>query len=310
MSTVSLRFSQVDVFAESSFRGNPLAVVHDADELSSAHMQQIASWTHLSETAFLMRSGDATADYKVRIFTPTTELPFAGHPTLGACAAWLAAGGVAKHQGFVVQDCAKGLVRLKRDLTPSSISRPVLRFDLAFEAPSLSIEPIEPEKRLAFCEALGVAERDLIDMARLDNGPIWYAFWIKSHETLMGLEPDHAKLARLGKIGIASLLTTKLKSSKPVIHEADPHVIPQIAVRAFAAAVGVNEDPVTGSLNAALAQWLMAKAYLPRHYQAHQGQRLGRDGLVDLKLDDADRLWVGGCSTIVIQGSIQVDALL
>lgn len=310
MHNVSLRFSQVDVFAESNFRGNPLAVVHDADELTSAHMQQIASWTNLSETAFLMRSGDATADYKVRIFTPTTELPFAGHPTLGACAAWLAAGGVAKHQGFVVQDCAKGLVRLKRERASRSISQPALRFELAFEAPPVSIEPIEPEKKLAFCEALGVDECDLIDMARLDNGPIWYAFWIKSHEMLMSLEPDHAKLARLGKIGIASLFTTQLKSSKPAINEADRHAIPQIAVRAFAAALGVNEDPVTGSLNAALAQWLIAKAYLPRHYQARQGQRLGRDGLVDLRLDDADRLWVGGCSTIVIQGSIQAGAML
>jgi len=324
MSSLKLKFSQVDVFSERRCFGNPLAVIHDADDLSPAQMQQIASWTNLSETVFLLRPTKASADYRIRIFTPRVELPFAGHPTLGACAAWLAAAAEPTKRMDMVQECAKGLVRLRRNMAEASQGHEDLRFDLAFEAPALKISGIDDQTRIAFCEALGIGSDDLLDCAKLDNGPVWYAFWIKSHAGLMGLKPDHVKLSTLGKAGVAAPLASAQKTRADLRPAAirpgqaadssdhasalGPPAIPGIAVRAFAAALGVNEDPVTGSLNAALAQWLMGKASLPKHYQALQGQALGREGLIDLRLGSSEQLWVGGCSKLVIQGHMLVDA--
>jgi PhzF family phenazine biosynthesis protein len=271
-------FSQVDVFTAVALRGNPVAVVHDADGLDDAQMQDFARWTNLSETTFLLTPTDAAADYRVRIFTPGGELPFAGHPTLGSCHAWLERGGRPRRDGEVVQQCGVGLVRIRRDGERA-----------AFEAPPLRSEPVDAALLERVLGALGVPAGRLQRAQWLDNGPKWLGLLLDSADTVLAIEPDHAALKGLAKVGVVG--------AHPAGHEA------AFEVRAFAAPIGIPEDPVTGSLNASVAQWLMGAGLAPHAYVAAQGARLGRAGRVYLQREGGS-LWVGGHSVSCVRGDV------
>lgn len=238
-------FRQVDVFTATPYRGNPVAVVLDGSELDDAEMQQFARWTNLSETTFVLPPTDAAADYRLRIFTPGGELPFAGHPTLGSCHAWLAAGGAPKGDA-VVQQCAVGLVRVRRDGDR-----------LAFEAPPLRRSAVEPALLTQVLAAIGVTPARVRAAQWLDNGPQWLGLLLDGAASVLALEPDHAALKPLAKVGVVGA------------HAAGGAC--GFEVRAFAAPLGIAEDPVTGSLNASLAQWLIAEGLAPARYVAAQG---------------------------------------
>jgi PhzF family phenazine biosynthesis protein len=271
-------FTQVDVFTHQALRGNPLAVVHGADGLSDEQMQAFARWTNLSETTFLLRPSDPSADYRVRIFTPGGELPFAGHPTLGSCHAWREAGGVPHQAGEVVQQCGVGLVRIRLQGAQA-----------AFAAPPLRTEPVDDVLLGAVLQALGVARSQLQQASWLDNGPRWLGLLLDSAQTVLALEPDHAALKGLAKVGVVG--------PYPAGGEC------QFELRAFAAPIGIPEDPVTGSLNAGVAQWLMAAGLAPELYLASQGARLGRAGRVSLAREGGT-LWVGGHSVSCVRGQL------
>lgn len=275
------RFDQVDVFTGVALAGNPLAVVHDAEGIDDARMAAFARWTHLSETTFLLPPTDPDADYRVRIFTPGGELPFAGHPTLGSAFAWLAAGGRPKLAGQVVQQCGVGRVTVR-----ASADR------LVFEAPPSKREAVDAALLAAVIDALGVDADRVLDAAWLDNGPRWLALRLDGAATVRALEPDHARLKSLAKVG--------------VVGAAPPGEGVAFEVRAFAAAIGVPEDPVTGSLNASLAQWLIGAGFAPRSYVAAQGAALGRAGRVFVDADAEGRVWIGGQVTPVIAGKVQL----
>lgn len=274
------RFVQVDVFTDQALKGNPLAVVVDGGGLSEAEMAAFARWTNLSETTFLLEPTDAAADYRVRIFTPGGELPFAGHPTLGSAHAWLASGGDPKKPGEVVQQCEIGLVRVKR-----SGQR------LAFAAPPLRRSgPVEPELRAQALRALGIDEAALLDLVWVDNGPQWMVARLKSAEAVLALKPDFVamkglKLGAVGAYPAGSAL--------------------QFEVRAFVPGLGVPEDPVTGSLNAGIALWLMQAGHAGEAYVAGQGSALGRDGRVHVSRD-AEATWIGGDVTPLIHGQVRL----
>ena len=274
------RFHQVDVFTAQPLRGNPLAVVHDAAGLSDAGMADLARWTNLSETAFLLPPTDAGADYRVRIFTPGGELPFAGHPTLGSCFAWLDAGGRPKLAHRIVQQCEIGLVTVRREGDR-----------LAFAAPPTRVEPVEAGLLDRLLPVLGLEPAEVTAAAWLSNGPRQLALELDSAATVLRLQPDHAALKSIAKVGVVGRHAAG--------HECD------VEVRFFAAPIGVPEDPVTGSLNANLARWLMADGRLPRRYTASQGTCLGRAGRVHLH-DDGEALWVGGDVVPLIDGSIRL----
>ena len=272
------RFTQLDVFTATPLKGNPLAVVHDAQSLDDATMAAFARWTNLSETTFLLPPTDPGADYRVRIFTPGGELPFAGHPTLGSCAAWLAAGGRPRAEAEVVQECGVGLVRIRRDGTR-----------LAFAAPPLRrTGPLEPALRARIARGLGVAEADLIHHQWVDNGPSWCAVMLASAAQVRALRPDFALLADV-KLG--------------VVGPFEPGDECAFEVRAFVPGLGVPEDPVTGSLNAGVGQWLIGAGLAPERYVAAQGSALGRAGRVHVAREGG-QVWVGGDVVICIEGEV------
>jgi len=274
----SHRFTQVDVFTDIPLRGNPLAVVHGADGLSEAQMQAFARWTNLSETTFLLRPTTPQADYRVRIFTPGGELPFAGHPTLGSCHAWLEAGGALRVAGRVVQECAYGLVPIRLDGARA-----------AFAAPPSTREPVEPKLVAHVLAALGVPGERVVAAQWLDNGPKWLGLQLRDAATVLAIEPDQAALKTLAKVGVIG-----------------PHAAGsdcQFEVRAFAAPIGIPEDPVTGSLNASFAQWLIGAGVAPERYVAAQGTRMERAGRVHIERD-GDTVWVGGHSISCIRGEL------
>jgi PhzF family phenazine biosynthesis protein len=272
------RFSQVDVFSTEPFRGNPVAVVHDADGLGEAEMRRFASWTNLSETTFLLSPTDPAADYRLRIFTPSDELPFAGHPTIGSAHAWLEAGGVPAHDGEVVQQSGGGLIRLRRSER------------LAFEAPPLLRGgSVSTEERAQVVGALAVAEDDVVDITWMDNGPGWIGVLLRDAATVLAVRPDWSRFGQL-EVGIAGL------------HPEDSECA--LEVRAFCPGLGVVEDPVTGSLNAGLGQWL-AGDRLPTSYVAAQGTALGRAGRVYVD-KVGDTVWVGGDATTAIKGEVAI----
>lgn len=275
------RFAQVDVFTAQPMKGNPLAVVIDADGLSEAEMAAFARWTNLSETTFLLPPTDPAADYRVRIFTPGGELPFAGHPTLGSAQVWLASGGDAKRPGMVVQECAIGLVRVRRDGAR-----------LAFAAPPLQRSgPVEGAAlREQVLRALRIAPQQLLDLVWVDNGPGWLAARLTDAASVLALQPDFVAMQGL-KIGVVG--------AQP--EGADT----QFEVRAFVPALGVPEDPVTGSLNAGLALWLQAAGHAPDRYIAAQGAALGRAGRVHVNRE-ADATWIGGDVTPLIHGQVRL----
>jgi PhzF family phenazine biosynthesis protein len=299
-------FQQVDVFTAQPYLGNALAVVMDASGLSDAQMQRFACWTNLSETTFLLPPTDPAADYRVRIFTPGGELPFAGHPTLGSCHAWLEAGGQPRGQD-VVQQCAIGLVRIRREGP-----------QLAFAAPPCKRSDITSDLLEGIEQALGLQAHQVLAAQKLDNGPQWHGLLVDDPQTLLALQPDHARLRELGtKVGVAAryghIADTGLliaRSNREARASRSPAAAEpgaaDLEVRAFAAPIGVNEDPVTGSLNAGLAQWLMAEGHMPTRYQAAQGACLGRAGQVHLQRDASGQVWVGGQSVVCISGQVRL----
>ncbi len=299
-------FKQIDVFTDQPYLGNPLAVVLDGAGLDDAAMQGFARWTNLSETTFVLPPTDPGADYRLRIFTPGGELPFAGHPTLGSCHAWLESGGQPRAADGVVQQCAVGLVRIRRE-GPR----------LAFAAPAVQRSAIEVALLADLTEALGLQPAQVLAAQRLDNGPVWHGLLLDAPETVLGLAPDMARLATLGaKVGVAAAYPGE--DSAPLIARGNREarafattVRPapwraDLEVRGFAPSMGVNEDPVTGSLNASLAQWLIAEGRMPERYQASQGVCLGRAGQVHLARDAHGQVWVGGASVSCVDGQVRL----
>lgn len=266
-------FSQVDVFGSGPCSGNPVAVVLGAEGLSDEEMQRFARWTNLSETTFVLPPTSSAADYRVRIFTPALELPFAGHPTLGSCHAWLEAGGEERDLEVTVQECDAGLVRIRRDGDR-----------LAFAAPPLLRSgPASEEEAARVAAALGLDPAELLAVEWVDNGPGWIAALLESAERVLELQPRQLDFD-LGAVGC-----------HPQGAEA------AIEVRAFFPLNGVAaEDPVTGSLNASVAQWLLGGGRLSAPYVAAQGSAIGRAGRVHVDQDDEGTIWVGGrCETVV-----------
>ena len=275
---VTRDFAQVDVFTTTPYAGNPVAVVHDADGLSTEQMQRFAHWTNLSETTFVLPPTDAGADYRVRIFTPTAELPFAGHPTLGTCHAWLSNGGVPRGDA-IVQECGAGLV-------------PIRHSDdgLAFAAPPLIRSgEVAEEYVQRIADVLRIQRDDILDAEWVDNGPGWVAVWLASADQVLGLRPGIVDL----DIGVAG--------PYPAGSEA------AIEVRAFSPMVGAAvEDPVTGSLNASLAGWLLRTGRVEAPYVASQGTVLGRAGRVHVSRDADGAIWVGGGTVTCVSGRVEL----
>jgi PhzF family phenazine biosynthesis protein len=279
-------YIEVDVFGARPYLGNPLAVVVDARGLDPPQMQRFARWTNLSETTFLMPPTHPEADYQVRIFTPNRELPFAGHPTLGSCHAWLTQGGQPRLATQIVQQCALGLVRLRRDGER-----------LAFCAPPMQAAPIDEGALIPFLDALGLSRQAVRKAQWLNNGPLWLGLLVDGAQTVLSLQPDHAALQPLGLVGVIGP-----REAPKAIGSAEPG---DFEVRAFASAAGVPEDPVTGSLNAALAQWLIAEGVAPPCYVVSQGARLQRNGKLYIELREGD-VWVGGGCATCVQGTVQL----
>ena len=278
------RFQQVDVFGARPFSGNPLAVVLDAEELSTGQMQQLARWTNLSETAFVLPPTTEQADYRVRIFTLAHELPFAGHPTLGSCHAWLAAGGRPRRPDLVVQECGAGLVPIRRG--PER---------LAFAAPPLRrAGPVEPAFVEQLATVLGVQRTAIVDAQWVDNGPGWVGLLLGDAQAVLAVEPDASRYTGTEPLNIG------LAGPYP------PGAECAFEVRAlFADAHGaLREDPVTGSLNASLAQWLLATGRAQAPYWTSQGTRLGRVGRPHVSQDADGSVWIGGATVTCIRGEI------
>ena len=280
-------FRQIDVFSHHPGFGNPVAVVLDAQGLSDADMRRFAAWTNLSETTFLMpptAAGHAAgADYRLRIFSPRGELPFAGHPTLGTCRAWLQQGHTPRVPGLVVQESAQGLVQIEHHGNT-----------LAFAAPPLQCSKPSPALVPLVASALGLRPHQIQAAQLLDNGPVWLGLLLDSADTVLSLTPDHARLKDLGQdVGVIHIAPDA----------GDNPARPGAVVRAFAAPMGNPEDPVTGSLNASLAQWLIAEGLAPTRYLVAQGECLGRAGRVYIRQDAQGQVWVGGHTVTCIEGT-------
>ncbi len=269
-------FSQVDVFTATALLGNPLAVVHDGRGLEPERMQAFARWTNLSETTFLLPPAHPDADYRVRIFTPGGELPFAGHPTLGSCHVWLKAGGSPKRAEIVVQECGIGLVPLRRGDR------------LAFAAPPTRVERADAQLLHRVYAALGLDAARVRDAAWLTNGPRQLTLLLDCAATVLALKPDHAALKQYGAVGVVG--------AHPLGSEFD------FEVRFFAATIGIDEDPVTGSLNANIARWLIDTARAPQSYVAAQGTAMGRAGRIHVRRD-AEGTWIGGDVASCVDGT-------
>ena len=273
-------FKQVDVFGSSPYLGNPVAVVLEGQDISEQAMQQFARWTNLSETTFLMPPTIAGADYRVRIFTPNGEIPFAGHPTLGSCHAWLEAGNRPRTPGTVLQECEIGIVTLHANAGLA-----------AFEAPRLRRSgPVDDATLAQAVTALGLRIDQVRDHAWVDNGPGWLGLLLADAETVLSLKPDNAALGSL-RVGVIGPYEDT--------SEAD------FEVRAFVPALGIAEDPVTGSLNAGLAVWLIGAGLAPDRYVVSQGTAVGRKGRVRIFQRDGG-IWVGGESVTCVDGSVRL----
>ncbi|MEN9844274.1 MAG: Trans-2,3-dihydro-3-hydroxyanthranilate isomerase [Pseudomonadota bacterium] len=292
-------FQQVDVFTATAYRGNPLGVVLDGTDLDTATMQHFTNWTNLSECTFVLppspEGAAAGADYRVRIFCPGRELPFAGHPTLGTCHAWLRSGGVPRASSHIVQECGVGLVRIRLD-------RSATHERLAFAAPPLlKGGPLPEDDVRLIAQGLGVARSDIIAHAWCDNGPKWRGVMLASAEQVLALRPNGPLLAGLD-IGVVGP-----RGKVGVVGTQAPDQDTQFEVRAFFPGnQGLTEDPVTGSLNAALAQWLIGAGLAPAHYVAAQGTALARAGRIHIDSDPDGTIWVGGGSVTCVQGQVWV----
>ena len=271
----------VDVFSTTAFRGNALAVVHDADAMGDEEMLAIARWTNLSETAFLSAPTVAGADYRVRIWTTGGELPFAGHPTLGSAHAWLEAGGVPRRDGVVVQECGAGLVEVRRDE------------HLRFAAPPLTrAGPAEPEELARVVQAVGLDPGDVLDAAWVDNGAGWLGVLLRSPGLVLAADPDPSACSGM-RLGLAGVYPPGARDDGVALE-----------VRAFYSdGRDFGEDPVTGGLNAGLAQWLVPAGHLPARYTAAQGGVIGREGRVHVSVADGVT-WVGGATRTLVSGAL------
>ena len=273
------RLRQVDVFGAEPYGGNPVAVVLDSDGLDAATMQRFASWTNLSETTFVLPPDDERADYRVRIFTPVLELPFAGHPTLGTCHAWLEAGGAPAVDGTVVQECGAGLVEVARGSGR-----------LAFAAPPVVRSgPVDPSLVGRIVSQLRIDGDDVVDAQWVDNGPGWVALLLPSADAVLAARPAVVELD-VGLVGAYP------EGSEPAFE-----------LRAFFPKDGSTvEDPVTGSLNASVAEWLLRSGRASAPYVTSQGTALGRSGRVHISTDDDGRIWVGGATATCLEGEVEL----
>ena len=273
-------FSQVDVFTAVPYRGNPLAVVHDGGGLDSAEMLRFAQWTNLSETTFLLPPTDPASDYRVRIFTPISEVPFAGHPTLGTCHAWLEAGGGPRDPEMIVQECGSGLVRIRLGDDGS----------LAFEEPPLLRSgPVDEAILERVTDGLRIQRDAIADAQWADNGPGWVAVLLGSAHEVLAIAPGVVDL----DIGVVGPYAPGSEAA--------------FEVRAFFPLSGATvEDPVTGSLNASVAAWLIRTGRATPPYVVTQGRAVGRDGRISISMDDAATLWTGGRSVTCIRGVVDL----
>jgi PhzF family phenazine biosynthesis protein len=277
-------FQQVDVFSPQPLRGNPVAVVHDAEGLSTEQMQRFTRWTNLSEATFLLRPTDPAADYRVRIFYAAGELDFAGHPTLGSCHAWLDAGGVPRDAARIVQECTAGLV-------------PIRHIDgvLAFRAPPLqrsgSVGDADVQR---IAHILGIERGHILDSQWVDNGPGWVAVMLESAEAVLALEPrgDEAERIDIGIVGPYQPGSELAYEVRAIFSDDRGQLI---------------EDPVTGSLNASVAQWLVGSGRFTPPYTASQGTAIGRAGRPRISQDANGAIWIGGDTVTRIRGSVEIE---
>ncbi len=275
-------FKQLDVFSNVPLKGNPLAVVLGADELSDEQMIAFANWTNLSETTFLLAPQHPEADYRLRIFSTSTELPFAGHPTLGSCHAWLEAGGVSKGRE-IVQECGVGLVRIRRN-----------EHGLAFLAPPLlKSGPLDVDLLERVRSGLRLPAEAIVDAQWVDNGAGWLALMLKDRQQVLTLKPDYHQLLDLA-VGVVAPWDPAVDGDEA-----------QFEVRGFIAGDGMPEDPATGSLNAGLAQWMLGKGLAPSSYVVSQGLTMGRAGRIHVE-QIAEDVWIGGAVVTCINGSLSL----
>lgn len=272
------RFIQCDVFSPIPTQGNGLAVIVEAEGLSDHQLQTFAAWTNLAETTFLLPPTDPKADYKLRIFSPGREMLFAGHPTLGSCAAWLHCGGVPKQVGLVRQECGVGLVDIDVN------SRP-----FAFVAPPTKIEALPDHRLSAISDALSIPASSILNQVQLNNGPVWQVLQLESAEQVLALDSSRVKWPEFTPIGLIG--------AHPAEHECD------FEVRMFAPSSGMSEDPITGSLNAALAHWMQSIGQLDRDITVAQGTSINRHGRVSIK-PDGGQVLIGGDTHILIDGHV------
>lgn len=274
-------FAQVDVFSSTPYLGNPVAIIIDGSGLNTDDMQRVARWTNLSETTFLLPPTNPQADYRVRIFTPGGELPFAGHPTLGSAHAWLEAGGTPLSADCVVQECTAGLINVRRG---SGI--------LSFAAPATQrTGDLESDYLAQIVTAFGIREDQVLSHQWVDNGPGWAVIRLRTAQEVLDLEPDLSQIptAMIGAIG--------------AYPEGSEHAY---EMRTFAPAVGIVEDPVCGSMNASVGQWLIGTGAVPSTYRVSQGSRLGRAGDITITADDDGTVWVGGATTTCFRGTAKI----
>lgn len=276
------RFIQCDVFSPTPYQGNGLAVVVDADGLTDEQMQRFAAWTNLAETTFILKPTDSSADYRVRIFTPSREMPFAGHPTLGTCASWLHCGGIPKSAGLVRQECGVGIVEVDVSKRPT----------LSFGAPTTTIKKMDPVHRDEIMRVLNIPADAVVNTAELCNGPIWQLFELKHASQVLALDSARVRWPTFKSIGLIA--------PHPTGSECD------YEVRMLAPSSGMSEDPITGSLNAAIAKWLLAAGRLQKAYLVAQGTNIGRLGRVTVTPAGKDAAWIGGEVHILIEGNVQL----
>lgn len=277
----SRRFIQCDVFSPLPTQGNALAVVVDGQGISEDRMRRFAAWTNLAETTFLLRPDDSAADYKVRIFTPAREMPFAGHPTLGSCAAWLHTGGSPRESGVVRQECGVGIVEI--DISQEN--------ELAFRAPPTEILPMGTEQFEAIVETLEIPPSAILHTAQLDNGPVWQVLQLNSAEAVLAVDSSRVRWPKFKAIGLIG--------AHPPGSECD------YEVRMLAPSSGMSEDPITGSLNAAIAHWMRAEGRLPGPITVAQGTAISRCGRVSIRPGEAENdIMIGGQTHILIQGAV------
>jgi PhzF family phenazine biosynthesis protein len=274
----SRRFIQCDVFSPIPSQGNGLAVIVDAEGLSDNQLQTFAAWTNLAETTFLLPPEDKNADYKLRIFSPGREMLFAGHPTLGSCAAWLHCGGVPKQAGLVRQECGVGIVDIDISAKP-----------FAFVAPPTKIEPLPDNRLLAITDALSISASTILNSAQLNNGPVWQVIQLETAEQVLALDSSQVKWPKFTPVGLIG--------AHPAEHECD------FEVRMLAPSSGMSEDPITGSLNAALAHWMQSNGQLQSAITVAQGTNINRHGRVSIN-PNGNQVLIGGDTHILIDGQV------